>query len=181
MAITTESCIDESFGGYEVLASYDAPSEPKTNLLLLLSGMNTKTYVGSNAIAINANTSNSYAPLDSKLPLQKGSMAWYPFDMYEVRMFVLVNTSMSPFNGQPQDPVDVSFVIVTPSNFDWNYRIKETYGDTAVAPGVYSITVEIKRQFNVYTALVFAGIWAVTVSIGYIGRCETLVLVMRVA
>ncbi|ETV90848.1 hypothetical protein H310_14444 [Aphanomyces invadans] len=101
-------------------------------------------------------------------------MAWYPFDMYEVRMFVLVNTSMSPFNGQPQDPVDVSFVIVTPSNFDWNYRIKETYGDTAVAPGVYSITVEIKRQFNVYTALVFAGIWAVTVSIGYIGSCAVI-------
>ncbi|CAK4230320.1 unnamed protein product [Aphanomyces euteiches] len=36
------------------------------------------------------------------------------------------------------------------------------------------MTLEITRDFNIYTALLFIGIWAVTIAIGYIGSMSVI-------
>ncbi|RHY28339.1 hypothetical protein DYB32_006044 [Aphanomyces invadans] len=92
-------------------------------------------------------------------------------------------TGTSQFNGGSNSPVDnFAFVVLWPDDFSWTYKVRPTiesdFADVAVAgagalsdpsTGYTALTVEITRDFNIYMALVFVGIWAVTIAIGYIG------------
>ncbi|KAF0694528.1 Aste57867_14610 [Aphanomyces stellatus] len=125
--------------------------------------------VGQAAVAINVNTTNPFAPLQSKIPLAMGSVAWYPFDKYDLRVNFILATGQGPFVGEGE-PLDATFNILAPQSFDWKYKVTTV----SMAPGQYTLTIQVRRRFNLYTVLVFAAIWAVTFSIGHIGSCAVI-------
>ncbi|ETV67021.1 hypothetical protein H257_16597 [Aphanomyces astaci] len=189
----------------------------KVNMLVSISGMSTETYevtvsavlnqvpasvlnndstrivtpfrlqVGSNVLAINENTTYVNAPVTSKVPLLTGSLAWYPFDKYLMKLEVQTVTGTSQYNAGGFKPIqDLDFVVLTPSDYTWTYTVRDTKPDDfgAFVPGVgtvsdlskgyTSLTIEVTRDFNIYMALVFVGIWAVTIAIGWIGSMSVI-------
>ncbi|KAF0705764.1 Aste57867_6921 [Aphanomyces stellatus] len=188
-----------------------------TNLIISLSGMSTDNYaiaatstltkvpasvlnengtriatpfrvvVGSVVALYNENTPNVYAPITAQVPLLTGSLAWYPFDTYLMKLEVQTVTGTSQYNAGGFKPLpDFSFQVLAPDDFSWTYTLRNTKLDdfpnivsgmgTVSDPtvGYTAITIEITRQFNIYMALVFIGIWAVTISVGYIGSMSVI-------
>ncbi|KAF0694530.1 Aste57867_14612 [Aphanomyces stellatus] len=126
--------------------------------------------VAQNAVAVNSNTANMFAPLSSKILLTNGSISWYPFDTYDVAVELVVLTGVTPFVSVNATAVNAGIAVLSPRSFDWKYETTRTETDT----GYYSLTVQVKRRFNLYAFLVFVGIWAVTFSVGYIGSCAVI-------
>ncbi|RHY42499.1 hypothetical protein DYB34_008539 [Aphanomyces astaci] len=180
----TQAASETKVHGYQVL--YSTPSKPDTIVLnTVISSISTETYelvmtttivdipkrlasndtlykpfrvqVGPGAIVITPNITNLKVPLITKIPLVKGSTAWYPFDKYltAVETEAFVGTSL--FMGQKAEAIDVAVVVKTPEDFNWR-----------------SLTIEVSRKFNVYAALVFVCVWSVTISVGYIGSCAVI-------
>ncbi|CAK5185718.1 unnamed protein product [Aphanomyces euteiches] len=144
--------------------------------------------VGTAVAAINENTSFVNAPITSQIPLVKGSLSWYPFDTYYAKLEVQAVTGTSMYNAGGFKPIqDFKFTVLMPKDdFSWVYKVTLTApGDfEANVPGIgtipdpsrgyTSMTLEITRDFNIYTALLFIGIWAVTIAIGYIGSMSVI-------
>ncbi|KAF0694532.1 Aste57867_14614 [Aphanomyces stellatus] len=185
------------FQGYDLI--YGKTSEAKEfNYFLYLSGMNTNSFdisiatfmstlpqgvrtdnmsvtpfriqVAQNAVVVSNTTENMFAPLRSQILLSNGTISWYPFDTYDVAVTLQVLTGATPFASVNATPIDASILILSPRSFDWKYET--TRADTET--GYYSLTIQVKRRFNLYVVLVFAGIWAVTFSVGYIGSCAVI-------
>ncbi|KAF0694535.1 Aste57867_14617 [Aphanomyces stellatus] len=196
--LVTEKKNAALFQGYDLIYG-QASRANEHNLLLYVSGMNTNNYdisvatymatlpagvqkdatspvtpfriqVAQSAVVVSNATANMYAPLLSKILLSNGSIVWYPFDTYDMGVELLVLTGATPFASVNATLVDAGILILAPRSFDWKYEM--TRED--VVPGSFSLTVKVKRRFNLYALLVFAGIWAVTFSVGYIGSCAVI-------
>ncbi|RHY42500.1 hypothetical protein DYB34_008538 [Aphanomyces astaci] len=102
---------------------------------------------------------------------------------YLMKLDIQAVTGTAQFNGGNFSAIDnFEFVVLWPDDFSWTYTVRPTisadFPDATVAgggtlsdptTGYTALTVEITRDFNIYMALVFVGIWAVTIAIGYIG------------
>ncbi|KAF0694534.1 Aste57867_14616 [Aphanomyces stellatus] len=190
--------VNAVYQGYDLVFMQQSASN-ENNLMMFLSAMNTNSYdisattymttlphglqkdptspvmpfriqVAQNAVVVNNNTANIYAPLSSKILLSNGTIAWYPFDTYDVGVELQVLTGATPFASVNATPVDAGVLILSPRSFDWKFETAPKVTDT----GYYSLTVKVKRRFNLYIVLVFVGIWAVTFSVGYIGSCAVI-------
>ncbi|RHY63366.1 hypothetical protein DYB30_004155 [Aphanomyces astaci] len=103
--------------------------------------------------------------------------------LYLMKLDIQAVTGTAQFNGGNFSAIDnFEFVVLWPDDFSWTYTVRPTisadFPDATVAgggtlsdptTGYTALTVEITRDFNIYMALVFVGIWAVTIAIGYIG------------
>ncbi|ETV71782.1 hypothetical protein H257_12928 [Aphanomyces astaci] len=204
----TQAASETKVHGYQVL--YSTPSKPDSIVLnTVISSISTETYelvmtttivdipkrlasndtlykpfrvqVGPGAIVITPNITNLKVPLITKIPLVKGSTAWYPFDKYLTAVETEAFVGTSPFMGQKAEAIDVAVVVKTPEDFNWRYKVRKTTPDdfdNDGPPGTPSIstslTIEVSRKFNVYAALVFVCVWSVTISVGYIGSCAVI-------
>ncbi|KAF0691575.1 Aste57867_17243 [Aphanomyces stellatus] len=137
--------------------------------------------VGTTVVVISDNTNFYKAPMVSKVPLLTGSLAWYPFDSYQMKLEIQTVTGASDYNGNKNRAIsDLSFVVATPDDFSWTYTVQQTKSefDTIIVgggqksnhdTGFTALTITVTRDFNIYMALVFVGIWSVTIAVGYIG------------
>ncbi|RHY49785.1 hypothetical protein DYB37_003978 [Aphanomyces astaci] len=104
-----------------------------------------------------------------------------------MKLEVQTVTGTSQYNAGGYKPIqDLDFVVLTPSDYTWTYTVRDTKPDDfgAFVPGVgtvsdsskgyTSLTIEVTRDFNIYMALVFVGIWAVTIAIGWIGSMSVI-------
>ncbi|CAK4082078.1 unnamed protein product [Aphanomyces euteiches] len=118
---------------------------------------------------------NTTAAIDTAITstasIVEGSIAWYPFDKYTTRLDVAAATGVAAFNGSDSSPVPVDIIVAQHEDFEWNYNVKFSPLDTMDAKTIGQIPLEVsvRRSINMYTVLVFFGIWAVTFSIAYIG------------
>ncbi|KAF0713570.1 hypothetical protein AaE_011767 [Aphanomyces astaci] len=96
--------------------------------------------VGTSAVVVNENTSYVKAPLVSKVPLLTGSLAWYPFDTYLMKLDIQAVTGTAQFNGGNFSAIDnFEFVVLWPDDFSWTYTVRPTisadFPDATVAGG----------------------------------------------
>ncbi|ETW02941.1 hypothetical protein H310_05387 [Aphanomyces invadans] len=205
----TQAASENKVHGYQVLYSSKpySPDNESLALDMVLSSISTETYelsiattisdiparlatndtlvksfrvqVGPGTMVISPATTNVNTPMTTKIPLIKGSTAWYPFDKYLTAVDVEAFTGTGPFMGQKPDVIDVVMEMKTPEDFNWRYKVRRTTPDDFDVDGQgiptpKSITVEVSRKFNVYAALVFVCVWSVTISVGYIGSCAVI-------
>ncbi|KAF0694521.1 Aste57867_14603 [Aphanomyces stellatus] len=138
-----------------------------------------RVQAGPGVMVVTPKTTNIKLPLISKIPLIKGSAAWYPFDKYTTKVVFEAFVGTSPFMGHQAEPIELAINMTTAENFNWRYKVRKTmpedFNDDIVvgAPGS-PLTIEVSRKFNVYAALVFVCVWSVTVAVGYIGSCAVI-------
>ncbi|KAF0694522.1 Aste57867_14604 [Aphanomyces stellatus] len=186
-----------------------------TNLIISLSGMSTDNYemtctsvlnevplsvlspdhahiekpfriqVGTSVAVINDNTTYAKAPLVSKVPLLTGSLAWYPFDTYQMKLEIQTVIGAPAYNGSATPIPNFAYVVAMPDDFSWTYTVEQTKNEfdsiivgggskSNTANGFTALTITVTRDFNIYMALVFIGIWSVTIAIGYIGSMSVI-------
>ncbi|KAF0694533.1 Aste57867_14615 [Aphanomyces stellatus] len=133
---------------------------------------------GQLTISVRVHIDNTLLSITNKSPttgalttatsfLMDGTVAWYPFDTYQAEIDLRANTGDSPFGGVENAEIGLNVDVYQHEDFDWNYydaRIERTKDTKIVA-----LKFAVRRDFNVYTALVFVGIWAVTFAVAYIG------------
>ncbi|KAF0694520.1 Aste57867_14602 [Aphanomyces stellatus] len=117
--------------------------------------------VGTGTFVLDSTTPQPFASWTIKHSFVKGNPSMYPFDSYDTAF--AVRAIVHAANGS--SPLVVAFSIATPDSFAWHATVER--GDATD-----SVVVRVHRHLNVYIVLLFVGIWAVTIAVGYIGSMQ---------
>ncbi|KAF0694529.1 Aste57867_14611 [Aphanomyces stellatus] len=133
-------------------------------------GQLTKTvriHIDSTLLSLSNKSPTTGAPTSATSFLSDGTVAWYPIDTYQAGIEVRAHTGDSPFGGVDNAEIGLNVNVFQHEDFEWNYydtRIERSNNTKKIV-----LMFSVRRDFNVYTGLVFIGIWAVTFAIAYIG------------
>ncbi|CAK4682255.1 unnamed protein product, partial [Aphanomyces euteiches] len=130
-----------------------------------------RVQIQTGVLELTKNSVKIDTPLVSKILVAKGTIAWYPFDKYNVRMLIVASQGGTFLSGENITTIPIEPQVVSPKDYAWTF--KATKSDR-VATGIKTIEIEVSRDYTLYTALVFIGIWAVTFSIAYIGSMSVI-------
>ncbi|KAF0694531.1 Aste57867_14613 [Aphanomyces stellatus] len=126
-----------------------------------------RLHIETTVLSISNNSPITNAPTTTTSFLNDGTVAWYPFDTYQAQIDMRTDTGDSSFDGVDNAEIDLNVIVVQHEDFEWNFynaRIERPSGSKKI-----TLKLSVRRDFNVYTAFVFIGIWAVTFAIAYIG------------
>ncbi|KAF0694527.1 Aste57867_14609 [Aphanomyces stellatus] len=121
--------------------------------------------VNRNLFSITNKSPTINTPFPGDAFLYDGTIAWYPFDTYRVEIELLATTGTS-WSDDGSDDIDINVRLLQHQDFVWNVNdaTVELNPDNST-----TVSFTVARDFNMYIVLVFTGMWAVTLSIAYIG------------
>ncbi|KAH9114605.1 hypothetical protein AeMF1_011312 [Aphanomyces euteiches] len=106
------------------------------------------------------------APVVVKSPFIKGTQTMYPFDRYLSSFHVVAKTT----DSAPTTQLPVALTVVSSDSIAWVTSVRPTSrSDFDVDPPSGSLTIHVRREFNVYLVVLFVCIWGVTAAVGYVG------------